>query len=245
MDSFICCNPIHIDDEQIDLELEEIWEMQRRRSRGGGALASERKRMNFFRGNNNRRGFSLTRKSSNSSSKPMPYDARRPMSTGRTPQTFQKQRGRSRSPWGRNRDRRVSINKYVEKIETKPKPVSHTRGRSISRERRQVNSRGSGSTSNSIMKPRSRSWSIGSRKGKKPPPQKYGIITVRSRSEERRYARDRHLSSPSYEDVEPKRGFFGGLMGRRTDLRDDESEYWSSSEDSYTEVRGGFFGSFR
>mmetsp|Transcript_9771 Transcript_9771/g.18373 ORF Transcript_9771/g.18373 Transcript_9771/m.18373 type:complete len:259 (-) Transcript_9771:133-909(-) len=258
MDSFICCNPIHIDDEQIDLELEEIWEMQRRRSRGGGALASARGRMNFFRGNKNRRGFSLTRNGKNSTPQPIKYDTRRTMSTGRTPQALEKQRGRSRSPWGINRDRRVSINKYVEKIETKPKTGNHTRGRSISRERRQVNSRGSGSIGNSHSsrrsnnheirgKARSRSWSIGRRKVKNTPPQqqKYGIITVRSRSEERRNSRGRHVSTNSYDDGESKRGFLGGLMGRRSDYRDDESESWSSSEDSYTEVRGGFFGSFR
>jgi hypothetical protein len=253
MDSFICCNPIHIDDEQIDLELEEIWEMQRRRSKGGGILSSQRKRMNFFRGNKNRRGFSLTRKGTDLPSQPMQYDARRPMSTGRTPQMVQEQRGRSRSPWGRNRSRRVSINKYVEKIETKPRIGNHQgRGRSLSKERRQVNSRGS--TGNSINRrsdkqqiyeeTRSRSWSIGRRKVKNPPPKRYGIVTVRSRSEERRNSRSRQILSRSYDDPEPKRGFLGGLMGRRSDYRDDDSESWSSSEDSYTEVRGGFFGTF-
>jgi hypothetical protein len=51
MDAFVCCNPIHVDDEQIDIDLEEIWELQRQKSKGGWASSSQRKgRINFLRG---------------------------------------------------------------------------------------------------------------------------------------------------------------------------------------------------
>ena len=242
----MCCNPIHVDDEQIDMELEEIWEMQRQRSKGGRGTSSQRKgRIGFLRGNKNRRGFSLTRKSSKGSAVMSDMDQGRPMSTGRgrgkTEFADNPRGGRSRSPWGRRHDRKVSINKFVEKIETAPKMPSgrsRGRGRSIQRDIRTGRGRSTSTMSQGIVKQRTRSWSLGRRRAKSE--RSVGIIRVRSRSKEK-YGRQMDRP-PKYDDAPPKTGFFGGFGRGGQDRRDDES--WSSSEAS-EDGGGGFFGGFR
>ena len=258
MDS-VCCNPIHVDDEQIDMDLEELWELQRKRSKGGRGTQSKSKgRLNLLN-RSGRRGFSLTRnRAEEAPIKPTRnMSHRRTMSTGRPLNRVgsKEDRGRSRSPCGRNRskdknsnsnsnsnnnnnnnnsyssshnNRKVSINKFVERIDTKPiRPSSRARGRS------------STIAAPIERKSRSRSWSIGRRRAKS----ERGIIKVRSRSQERKASSRRQVDEESI--VERKRGgFFGGF---RSDKRDDDD--WSSSEDSYATKdagwQGGFFAAFR
>ena len=43
MSSLMCCNPIHVDDEEIDMELEQVWDLQRKRSNGGRGPSTARK----------------------------------------------------------------------------------------------------------------------------------------------------------------------------------------------------------
>lgn len=241
----MCCNPIHVDDEQIDMELEEIWEMQRQRIKGGRGTSSQRKgRIGFLRGNKNRRGFSLTRKSSEGSVVMSDRYLGRPMSTGRrrgkTEFADNPRGGRSRSPWGRRHDKKVSINKFVEKIETAPKMPSrrsHGRGRSIQRDISTGRGR-STSMTRGIVKQRTSSWSLGRRKAKSE--RNIGIIRVRSRSKEK-YGRQM-ARPPKYYDPPPNTGFFGRFGRGGQDRRDDES--WSSSESS-EDGGGGFFSGFR
>jgi len=260
MDAFVCCNPIHVDDEQIDIDLEEIWELQRQKSKGGWVSSSQRKgRINFLRGNKNRRGFSLTRKNSKGAvPAPQPKgNFRRSTSRGRN-RFDSEDPGRerkSRSPWGRRKDKKVSINKYVEQIETTPKRYS-SRARGRSSERANSRSRPA-SITRGIGRQRTRSWSLGRRNTKSD----RQIIRVRSKSRER--IESRQEQSPGYAEAftrglfgggerdqyqqerqtdygdAPKRGLFGGMGRRRR-----EEESWSSSEESY-DGGGGFFSSFR
>ena len=243
MDPFMCCNPIHVDDEQIDMELEEIWDIQRKRSKNLRAKAGQNRpgRMQLLKGNNNRRGFSLSRGRSRSKDRGGRNTVMgRTTSGGRGGRSISRERGRerSRSPWGRKKDRKVSINKYVEKIETAPKRLG---GRGRSRERSQprfvrsssFDSRGSRGRVRSVtgIKPqRSRSWSLGRKKVQRAQSEKFGVVRVRSRSKERR----RGFSS---ERREPRGG--GGFFARR-DRRDEyDDDSWSSEE---TNRDGGFFG---
>lgn len=244
-----------MDDEQIDMELEEIWEMQRQRSKGGRGTSSVRKgRIGFLKGNKNRRGFSLTRKSSKGSAgvmdqgRPGSAGRGRPMSTGRGRTEFEEnpRGGRSRSPWGRKKDRKVSINKFVEKIDIAPKRNgSRGRGRPIQRPIQRDNSTGRGRSKNmnlseGIVKQRTRSWSLGRRKAKSD--RNVGVIRVRSRSHER--SRSQRFQPPKYDDAPPKNGFFGRFGRSNQDRRDDESWSSSDSEDDGG-GGGGFFGGFR
>ena len=269
----MCCNPIHVDDEHIDMQLEEVWELQRKRSNPRGRPAGGR--INLLRGNKNRRGFSLTRnKGSNSKNGSMPImqKGRRAMSAGRggfidDDDDFAQQKPlrRSRSPWGR-KNRQVSINKFVEKIETKPgrpgsrggRPGSRL-GRPESREGRPT-SRGRARTlMPSLDRPRSRSWSIGRRKQSSE--RSVGIVRVRSRSQERRIQREeqrkkelqrqkrlqqRYEGSSDEESEYPRRR--RGILGvfKRRGSRNEE---WTSSDDESFEESvqesGGFFGAFR
>lgn len=150
-----------VDDEHIDMQLEEVWEIQRKRSKSRNRLGGKPGRMNILRGNKNRRGFSLTRNRNSEfkgrSRNPLQMmRGRRSMSVGRQVTNSDSEAEeeqvpvrRSRSPWG-IRKRQVSINKYVERIDTKPMSARQSRGRSRSAER--------------IARPRSRSWSLGRRK---------------------------------------------------------------------------------
>ena len=242
MNSLVCCNPIHVDDEQIDMDLEDVWELQRQRSKGGRGTNSERRgRLNFLRGSgsSNRRGFSLTRNKSQSRSAPMEnMNNRRPMSTGKARVG---RLSRSRSPWGRKGDKKVSINKYVEKIETKPvRPMSRGRRRQIA-------------TPIQRRPSRSRSWSLGRRKANNE--RNVGIVRVRSRSkerqkslarpEQRQHRRFQQSFDDDDDDDEPRqkrKGIFGRF--RRRETRDGDE--WSSSDDSFDEysTRGGQLGGF-
>lgn len=266
MDSFVCCNPIHVDDEQIDMQLEEVWELQRQRSKGGRG-AKPAGRLSLLRGNKNRRGFSLSRNKGSQSNRsnqakngsmPIMNRGRRAMSAGRggfvdDDDGFeQKPIRRSRSPWGR-KNRQVSINKHVEKIETKPSRTG-SRGRPASRGL--PTTRGRTRNMGSSIEPwgRSRSWSLGRRK--QPSERSVGIVRVRSRSQEKKLHRrqqelQRKQQQQRYEDSSeedsvyrpPRRGILS--VFKRRDSRNDE---WSSSDGSYEEsVReaGGFFSAFR
>lgn len=222
MDGTLCCNPIHVDDELIDMELEEVWEIQRNRSKGGRGTSSKRKgRLNILRGGA-RRGFSLSRNNANKSA-PMKTTQHRSMSTGRNILGNQ-DRGRSRSPWRRKRDsKKVSISKYVEKIELNPKQRQNGQ---------RPRSRGRDSIAGPVerIRDRSRSWSIGRKnrmgRGRQVKMEK-NIVRVRSRSTER------------------KSNFFG--MGRRRESRHDDSYDSSSDDSSFDEysTRQGFFSAFR
>lgn len=259
-----CCNPIHVDDEHIDMQLEEVWELQRQRSKGGRGTTSNRQgRINFLRGNKNRRGFSLTRNRGSEKrggGGPMSILGRNRSSSVGPASSFLdengsvtgrgKSKGRSRSPWGR-RKRQVSINKMVEKIETKP---FSARGRSRSAGR-------------SIGRGRSRSWSLGRNKARSE--RDLGVVRVRSRSQERQIQRirkeqenkkkkqeklqrqrmlqqRRHEEEYSDDDsyAPPRRR---GILSvfKRKEGRNDRNDNWSSSEeDSYEDApdRNSFFG---
>jgi len=262
MDALVCCNPIHVDDEQIDMDLEDVWELQRQRSKGGRASSSQRKgRINFLRGNKNRRGFSLTRKNTKASAPTPKTNSRRSLSRGRGSDRYADEDGdrerQSRSPWGRRKDKKVSMNKYVEKIETAPKRPGSLSSRGRSAERASSGGR-SANSSRGIGRQRTRSWSLGRRKTNNDTK----IIRVRSRSKDRvdrrqdqssGYAdtfrrgffgggeREQERSRPTEYGDAPRRGLFGG-MGRGRRQREEES--WSSSEESY-DGGGGFFSGFR
>ena len=144
-----CCNPLYVDDEEINMELEDIWELQRQKSKvvKGG--------MNPFSRNKNRRSFSMTRnwRSGTGLGSGSMMGRKRSMSAGRNSFNANKlerpalSRGRSKSPWRSGRNRQVSINKMVERIETKPFQ-SLERGRSRGRSLRRTPSRAESRSSN-------------------------------------------------------------------------------------------------
>lgn len=253
MDRTLCCNPIHVDDDQIDMELEEVWELQRSRSKGGRGTGSKRRgRLNILKGGN-RRGFSLNRNRSKNNSSPVqvPRAGSRPMSTARGARAYggvaavgsrdqDTARGRSRSPWGRKKERKVSISRYVEKIETNPKQRGQqqrprSRGRSSIAAPIQRADRSVASTSRN----RSRSWSLGRRRNNKT----RGSNSVRRAS-------DRNVIRVRSKSAERKRagggGKFGGRRGReQRDVSDDSSSDDSSVGEYSTREAGGFFSAFR
>ncbi len=270
----MCCNAIHVDDEEIDMQLEEVWELQRKRSKAGKG-GKPKGGINLLRGNKNRRGFSLTRnKGSGNSSKngslTLMGRGRRSLSVGRggfidDDDGFSPKPRRSRSPWGR-RNKQVSINKLVEKIDTKPvRPGS--RGGSVVRPISRGRSR---NTENSFgSRGRSRSWSLGRRsRGRSSERSLTGIVRVRSKSQERKVQKQQQEiqrrqqqyqrkvqqqqrydeSSEDETEYPRRRRSFIGRVFKRREGRNDE---WSSSEEEesyYDEsVRdtGGFFGAFR
>ncbi len=239
-----------------------------------GAGGPKKGRLNFLNRGNNRRGFSLTRTQQD---RPMSQSSRRTMSTGR-------QVGRSRSPWGRNRsksterqprarspwgrkkkeDRRVSISKVVERIDTRPvsrgsgRPMSRgsgrgplppapIMGRGRSAERRTAGMQGRGRSKE--RKSRSRSWSLGRRKKDKSTngQERNGFMgRLRSKSQERPYNRAYSFNDEDSYDGgrKQKRGFFRRRSReRRQDHYDDEYESSSSSFSEESDERpGGFFG---
>ena len=111
MSSTLCCNPIDVDDEIIDRELEEVWEIQRTRSRNrgeraerGGGTSRGRPKLKILAGNNLKRGrnLSISRDhivddSRYSFTRKKMYD-KRSMSTGR----MKDDRDRDRSNQSRN-----------------------------------------------------------------------------------------------------------------------------------------------
>ena len=170
--SVLCCNPINVDDDVNDKELEEIWEYQRNKNMARASQPQKTGRRRFGMGrkkppmaaqapmrNAGRRAQSAGRMGRNRFEDDDDSDRynKRANSVGRLDQ----RRGRemSRRQGGiRTQARQVSISRYVERIDIPPPvpkrniapPMSRGRSRSVS-----VGARG---------RSRSRSSSIGRRK---------------------------------------------------------------------------------
>ena len=293
MASSICCNPISCDNgfnsELIDIELEEVWELQRSKSRNRGGGGHE------MRGNPKLKKKNFGKKNSRSRSVPRDQrnhrwggerrmgqmrtanNHRRSMSTGRMKRDgysseedepapklrhSRKANSDSRIRYGSNdgngrggrngwnvtnlrngrknqshsgngrKNRKVSISKYVEKIELQEKrrqneiPPIQRRARADSRSR---NDRYSHDRQRSNSNTRTR----------------YKLVTVQNNA---------HSDMRSRSPNDGRRRRFFNFRRRQKDRGDDESEYSSSSssessEDMYDEYpdyeRGNFLRVFR
>ncbi len=243
MTSSLCCNPITFDDEMIDMELEEVWELQRTRSRDRQGEASKRGRQKLkLLGNSDRkvrRGLSISRdpmaegRSSQMKSLGSKRLPKRSMSTGRMGGDRGLKKDRSmngrfkstRSNMGRD-NKKVSISKYVEKIELQERqkrngiaPPIQRRVRSNSMTRAQYD-HGNGGYED-----------------------KNRFNTV--------HLYDRYEEPEQQEYSKPRRKFSFRRRKKEKKYQMDSREEWSSSseseddEDDFSEERGGFFAAFR
>lgn len=156
MAGMLCCNPINVDDDIDDMELEDVWELQRSRSK----LKSSKQQVNKNSSKNNKgkKNNKLDKKLKPSKN----YQMKRVKSTGKKnknsimgrsssalkprgpPSINQTFSNRSRSTgrpkpttggWGLNfgsaKEKKVSISNYVEKIDYPPEKKIEGRGRPV------------------------------------------------------------------------------------------------------------------
>jgi len=251
MASSLCCNPIHVDDEIIDMELEEVWEIHRSRSKSRGAAKRGKPKLKLLGGRGvNGRGLSLTRNGSGEKKKTAQMRSmnHRSMSTGRMMGDDNKtMRGKyankkyhsDRHRGGRGKDnKKVSISKYVEKIELQQKkpgtpagrrgagPPIQRRGRSNSRSRFDI-ARDARSRSRSLSKNR------------------FSTIHIHGSYDEH------SVRSKGSKASRGSKGRIRSLFRRKKQSRNDDDEWSSGSgsfemeDDETIDTRRGFFSNFR
>ena len=221
--SVLCCNPIHVDDETNDQELEEIWEYQRNKNM---ANTNQPKK-----GGKRRFGMGRRKPPPTSAQAPMRNAGRRSQSVGRMGRNkrgnFQddrdddddddnfnirsnsvgrgrgRGRGKAPRPGGLRPDnKRVSISRYVERIDIPPPgPRKPSIAPPMSRQR---------SRSRSIVRARSRSRSNSRGRNPPRPKNKRGIFGWGKKNKEKRnYSSDESsIGSYSLDSMEEDDGFF-------------------------------------
>mmetsp|Transcript_14253 Transcript_14253/g.17997 ORF Transcript_14253/g.17997 Transcript_14253/m.17997 type:complete len:244 (-) Transcript_14253:109-840(-) len=243
MASSLCCNPIQFDDEMLDMELEEVWEVQRSKSRdrrsGDDGRRGRPKKKLMGTTERKRRGLSISRDQmvgDGGSSQIMSVNRRLPkrsMSTGRmgsrgSKKDRSKHGGKSQSAranLGRD-SKKVSISKYVERIDLQERQNRNTIAPPIQRKAR----------SNSMTRAQYEDKN------------RFNTVHLYNSFDERD-PRER-----SRERIKPRRRF--SFRRKKKDKRQqwDEMEEWSSSSssedegDDYSEersTRGGFLSAFR
>jgi len=148
MSGMLCCNPINVDDDIDDMELEDVWELQRSRSRS--KITTQKKtKMTFNRNKsksrpNDKHSKSLTLKrvkSTGKKNKNVNYgravSALKPRSQNPAPSKFNRSpsigRLKPTSGWGLpfGNEKKVSISNYVEKIDYPLEKKIEGRGRPV------------------------------------------------------------------------------------------------------------------
>lgn len=235
---------MRLNDEVLDMELEEVWEVQRSRSRAPGKSKHKKTtsdKRNHGRNNSRSRNNNTRDRrephSPPSSRKPPP---RRSMSTGRIAEDkIKKLRGverktkSARNNRGRNEyDKRVSISKYVEKIEIPPTHKRNTIAPPIQRKGRSRFDQKHDKSRNM------RSRSLTDKKNR------FNAFPVY----------DSYDDNSHHEETKKKKKGLFGFRRRRKEKGDDMGDdYLSSSSDSYysddsrsdDKLSGGFFSAFR
>ena len=242
-----------LNDEILDMELEEVWEVQRSKSRAQENRNKGKSKKKTAGSDNRNHGRNHSKsKNNNAKEKREQYSSparrlppRRSMSTGRIGEKPRnKSRGDERKTKSvrnypfknedhRGNDKRVSISKYVEKIEIPPTHKRNSIAPPIQRRGRSRNDQKTDKSRNL------RSRSMTENKNR------FNAFPVYDSYDE-----------DSYEETKKKawkkKGFFG-FRKRRKDKRDDiEDDYVSSSSDSYYSDdsrsdanKMGFFSAFR
>jgi len=151
MASMLCCNPINVDDDIDDMELEDVWELQRSRSKTQNTNTTTKKSKKFTGrsksksrpAEKNSKGYGLKRVKSTGRKTKNPSNPRassalkvrspRPTPTKRNPRAASTGRPKPSSGWGLSfgNEKKVSISDYVEKIDYPPEKKIAGRGRQV------------------------------------------------------------------------------------------------------------------
>lgn len=144
----LCCSPINVDDDIDDMELEDVWELQRSRSRSKAIKETKTKKKKSGareklenKNSKNSKNYALTRvKSTGKKNKKAPLPMRGRSSSvarGRPPavaiaKVHPRSASTGRKGWGMpsfGNEKKVSISNYVEKIDYPPEELIAGRGK--------------------------------------------------------------------------------------------------------------------